>query len=136
MTYSLLLFIPMIPLISYVISKMGWADLVENYQYDEPFTGTRVGIISATINKINYKNTLILKYNDEGVYIKVVLLFSLFHKPILIPWSEIKEVRNKKILISSFKELIIGHPFVSIIGLSDRTYEAIKNNIPQSSLPS
>ncbi len=122
-------FVGMWVFVTFIISKMGWADLVANYQYDAPFTGERVGIISASINGANYKNSLVLKYNQEGIYIRPVLLFRLFHKPMLIPWKEIKEVRDKKVLFYTYKELIIGHPFVAIIGIQETVFRKIESNI-------
>ena len=95
---------------TFIISKMGWSDLASKYQTNAVFTGDKAGLISASINNANYKNSLILKYNEEGLYLKPIFLFSLFHKPILIPWEEIKEVRDKKIFFYDLKELIVGIP--------------------------
>lgn len=121
------LFIGMWILITFIVSKMGWADLVANYQSDAVFTGNRVGIISASINKTNYNNALILKYNEEGIYLKPILIFRLFHKPVLIPWKEIKEVRDKKILFYTYKELIVGQPFVATIGIRNTVFSSLEN---------
>lgn len=90
--------------------------------------GTRVGIISATVNgKANYRNSLVLKYNEQGMYLKPVLLFSLFHKPILIPWEEIIEVKNKTKLFHTAKEIIIGDPMVAAIEINNNVYDRIKS---------
>jgi hypothetical protein len=93
-----------------------------------------VGIISAKINSANYNNSLILKYNEDGIYLKPIILFRLFHKPILIPWREIKEVRDKNILFFSFKDLIVGQPFVAKIRLNKSTFSKIGNHLPSYSL--
>jgi hypothetical protein len=124
------LFIGMVILIIFIISKMGWADLAAKYQSSATFIGKRVGIISASINNANYKNSLVLKYNEEGIYLRPVFLFRLFHKPIFIPWKEIKEVRDKKILFYTFKELIVGNPFVAIIGVKKSVLDKIENTLP------
>lgn len=124
-------FIGMWILVTFVIAKMGWAALVENYQFDDTFTGEKIGLISASINSANYKNSLILKYNDEGIYLKPIFLFRLFHKPVLIPWKEIKDIRDKKILFITIKELTVGHPSVAFIGLTETVYDKIRNNIDQ-----
>lgn len=124
-------FIGMWILVTFVIAKMGWVALVENYQFDDTFTGEKIGLISASINSANYKNSLILKYNDEGIYLKPIFLFRLFHKPVLIPWKEIKDIRDKKILFITIKELTVGHPSVAFIGLTETVYDKIRNNIDQ-----
>jgi hypothetical protein len=127
-------FIGMWTLVTYVISKMGWTNLVDKYLFQDQFIGQRIGIISASINNSNYKNSLILKYNQDGIYLRPVILFRLFHKPILIPWTEIKEVRTKKILFTTLKELIVGHPFVAIITLKESTFRQIENQLDSSIL--
>ncbi|MEO8406333.1 MAG: hypothetical protein ABI480_17115 [Chitinophagaceae bacterium] len=126
-----LLIIGMLALISFIISKMGWDDLYANYPASTEFSGQRIGIITAAVNNANYKNSLVLKYNEEGIYLRPVLIFRLFHKPILIPWKEIKEVRQKKILIFSYTELIIGNPFVAVIKISKSTFTKLEYLISQ-----
>ena len=75
--------------------------------------------ISLLVNRQQYRNTIILKYNEEGLYLKTVFVFRLFHEPVFIPWKEIKEVRDKKILFSNFKASIIGNPIVAKLGISE-----------------
>ena len=106
---------------------MGWADLQAKYETTDQFIGNRIGIISISINSMNYNNSIILKYNEEGIYLRPVLLFRIFHKPILIPWKEIIEVRDKKILFLDLKELIIGNPFVAKLMMRKSTFNKIEN---------
>ena len=80
-----------------------------------------------SINFIDYRNALILEYNDEGLYIKPILLFRLFQPPILIPWEEIKEVRDKRILFSNMKQLIIGYPIVAKLKFYNSTFIKFKD---------
>src|SRR5215212_11980348 len=121
------LVIGMFILVMYIMSKMGWDDLVANYEASVPFTGQRVGIISASINSLGYRNSLVLKYNDQVMLLKPVFILRLFHKPIFIPWSEIKEIRDKKILFTNLKQFIIGNPFVAVIGMEKSTFSKIEN---------
>ena len=106
---------------------MGWADLEAKYETTDPFIGTRIGIISVSINGMNYNNSIILKYNDVGIYLNPVFILRVFHKPILIPWKEIIEVRDKKILFLDLKELIIGNPFVAKLMMRKSTFNKIEN---------
>jgi hypothetical protein len=109
-----------------MISKMGWSKLADRYETNLPFEGTRVGIISATINGVSYKNSLILRYNQDGLYLRPTFLFRLFHKPLFIPWMEIKSVRERKMIFVTWKELVIGEPFVGIIGMSASAFSNIE----------
>jgi hypothetical protein len=119
-------------IVTFMISKMGWRALATNYRFVGTFTGQKIGLISASINGANYKNSLILKYNEQGVYLKPIFLFRLFHTPILIPWKEIKTVQDKKKLFVNFKELTIGKPFIALIALNETVFEKIKNNCDRS----
>jgi hypothetical protein len=125
-------FVGMWVLVTFIISRVGWSKLADNYEMIEPFTGQRVGIISASINNANYNNSIILKYNEAGLYLKPIILFRLFHKPILIPWKEIKEVRDRNILLFSYKELMVGNPLIAKIKLKKSTFSKFENNLLSS----
>lgn len=117
-----ILFISMFVAGNFLISKAGWSDLVNRYQFDGDFRGNRYGIISARINnRVNYSNSLVLRYNKQGFYLKPVFIFSLFHKPIFIPWDEIKEIRSIKMLVFKSRELVIGSPAIAVIQMKDST---------------
>ncbi|QIL74542.1 hypothetical protein [Hymenobacter sp. HDW8] len=115
--------------VTYIISKFGWSDLVSHYKANDNFVGKRIGLISASINRTNYNNSLLLEYNSEGIYLKPIFLFRLFHDPILIPWKDIKEVRDKKFIFFDFKELIIGDPPVAVIKLNEKTFTKMEKDI-------
>ncbi len=123
-----ILFVGMWILVTFIISKFGWADLAAKYKVEDTFIGSRIGIISASINSANYRNAIILKYNEEGIYLKTIFLFRLFHDPILIPWKEIKEVRGKKFLFFNPKQLIVGSPFVATITISSSTFSKFETD--------
>lgn len=118
----------------FILSRMGWADLAENYTYDKyvyggPFSGKRVGIISARINSISYNNCLVLKYDDEGFYLRPLLIFRPFHKALFIPWREIKDVRDKKLLFMPLKQMVIGWPAVAFIQIQLSTFLKIEGKV-------
>jgi hypothetical protein len=120
------LFVGMFVLVAYMLSKRGWSDLVSKYRFPEDFSGERVGITSASINGVNYNNCLLLKYNEQGIYLKPIFVFRLFHAPVMIPWNEIKAVRDKKVLFVHFKELVIGDPAVALIQMKPITVEKLR----------
>ena len=116
------LFIGSWVLISFIISKMGWSNLVSKYKFDNNFIGNNIGMISASINNASYRNSIILKYNNEGIYFKTLFLFRLFHAPFFIPWEEIKNIKNKQFFFTSLVELSIGSPVIAKIKISQSTY--------------
>ena len=86
---------------TYIIANMAWRDLVEHYRAPDHVEGKRIGVNSLSINSVNYKNSIVLTYNEVGLYMKPILLFRLFHEPLLIPWTEMRVIRTKKNLVYS-----------------------------------
>jgi hypothetical protein len=120
-----ILFVGLFILVLFLLSKKGWSDLENAYRFSDTFHGKRAGIISAGINGVNYKNCLILKYNDQGFYLKPIFIFRLFHPPVMIPWKDIISVQDKKVLFVRVKELVIGNPTIALIIMNQRTIERL-----------
>lgn len=122
-------------LTSYYTSKTSWKDLVNAYPVHDQFVWKKIGVVSALINDVTYEKSMVMKHNDAGIYLRPIWIFRLFHEPILIPWNQIKEVRSRKILFSSSKELVIEHPFLTVISLRDSSFKKIAHqlsNVPVS----
>lgn len=122
-------FIGIFVFVLFFLSKKGWSQLANEYRFDNSFEGERVGIISAAINGVNYNNCLLLKYNDEGFYLRPVFIFRLFHKPLFIPWKVIKDIRDKKILFVQLKELRIGEPTIAIMQMRKTAFSKIERMV-------
>jgi hypothetical protein len=125
------LFVGMWTLVTFMISKAGWSSLAEKYSHPEPFIGTRIGLISASINSARYNNSLILKYNEVGMYLKPIILFRAFHKPILIPWNDITKIKSKQIIFSKFKVLSVGRPNLVELGITEKLFEKLYTQFDQ-----
>lgn len=119
-------FIGMFVFVLFILSKKGWSDLASEYQLDNSFEGERAGVISVAINGVNYNNCLLLKYNDEGFYLRPIFIFRLFHKPLFIPWKAIRDIRDKKVLFVQLKELVIGEPTIAIMQMRKPAFSKIE----------
>ena len=115
-------FVGMFVFVIFFLSKKGWSDLAGRYHFVGVFNGERFGVISAVINGVNYNNCLLLKYNEEGFYLRPIFVFRLFHEPVFIPWKEIINIRDKKILFVQLKELVIGDPAIAIMQIKSSTF--------------
>ena len=113
-------------LVSFILSKTGWNNLAQKFRTNDAFHGTRIGIISASINSASYNNSLVLRYNYDGIYLRPVLFFRSFHPPIFVPWSEIKYVRDKKIFLTRLKELVIGDPCIAMITIKASAFNKLE----------
>ncbi|GAB4092053.1 hypothetical protein [Flaviaesturariibacter terrae] len=137
--YFPLLFVVLVPVVFRTLAKRGWDKLAAEYRYDLPFDGRRIGITSAGINGVGYRNCLVLWIGRDGFYLKPVFLFRLFHPPLLIPWRDVRAVREKKVLFTKLTVLTIGSPPVAEIELDagnfdllERSAHAVSVHFPRS----
>lgn len=72
---------------------------------------------------INYNRCLTIIISTEGLYLKVWPIFGLGHKPILIPWDEIRNVRRSRFLWMRSASFDAGNPTIACISLSERIFE-------------
>lgn len=110
------------PLVIFTISRFGWKSLADRYELMRPFEGLNLGITSAWINSMSYSRILRIRYSSDGLYLRPVFIFQLFHPAILIPWTEIVSVKVQKMILVRNVVLTIGSPRVADIELSYRTF--------------
>lgn len=115
----------------FILSGMGWSSLTERFRTESAFTGIRIGIISGSINWVQYNNSLVLKFNAEGIHLQPAIFFRLFHPPIFIPWHEIKAVKDKKVLFQKSTDLIIGDPKIATINISQSLFKKLEAYLPK-----
>lgn len=123
----LVLFVGVWSLGVYIISKIGWASLAKKYETDRPFIGERIGIVSAQVNSGNYRNSIVLQHNEKGFYMQPLAPFRMFHPAVVIPWTEVKEVREGKSFLITYYELVVGDPKVVNIKLNAKTFEKLRS---------
>ena len=78
-------------LVIFFISRVsGWARLAESYRTEQPFLGQLIRFQAAQFRKAtNYNGCLNFGGDPQGMYMVPMLIFRLFHPPLLIPWEEI-----------------------------------------------
>jgi len=113
------------PIASFALSRLGWTKLAGKYTCDRPFEGVRIGIISATINAVGYSNCLTLRCDDYGFQLKPMLVFSMFHPTLCIPWTAVSGVTESKSFFGSQRVLQIDHPILAKIQISQSTFSKI-----------
>ncbi|HSU29212.1 MAG TPA: hypothetical protein VLJ68_12585 [Chitinophagaceae bacterium] len=111
----------------FVLSRIAWAKLAAAYPAGEHIGGTRLGLISLAVNFLNYNNAFILIYNEEGMHLRPIFLIRLFHKPVFIPWKEIKVVNDKRVHFFPYVELVLGSPVVVKLGMRKKTFTRMEN---------
>jgi len=88
----------------------GWERLAEDYSCHGVFDGKIYHRQSARIKWTSYKGCLKVGVGDQGLYLAQIWMFSLFHKPILIPWNELEvEPYDKFVLDGCIIRLLNEH---------------------------
>jgi hypothetical protein len=100
----------------------GWRRLAESYQHAGEFRGELHRGQSARLRGVNFNRVLEIGVGEEGLYLVPMVLFRLFHKPLLIPWGEIEAEPFRRFLYQGVRltfRSVHGVP----LELSKRDYE-------------
>lgn len=89
--------------VSFGLSRIsGWSLLARRFRAAGPFYGETWGWQSARFRGwCSYNNCLTFGASSEGLYLSVMRPFRLFHRALLIPWSEI-EVETGKMMFGYY----------------------------------
>jgi len=119
------LFIGMWWFIMRILSYMsGWTQLAARFHHPEKFQGKCNYFQSAKMKAVNFSGILIIGTNNTGLYLKPMILFRLFHKPLLIPWKEIHASSFKKFMFDGYCLTFKSCPGITLL-VYDRTFEKI-----------
>lgn len=132
--YLFLILIPVFLIMGYFALKglhqKGWSALQKRFHFDyDYFNGEKLRIRQMSISGVNHQNTLEIKASGQGLYLKLIFPFNAFSKPLLIPWDEIVDIQDSKVLLMKFKRLIIGKPFISTIEMSEKDFKKVQKYI-------
>lgn len=103
----------------------GWERLATSYQFYGNFDGKIYHRQSARIKWTSYKGCLQVGGNEEGLYLAQMWVFSLFHKPLLIPWEKIEAEYCKMFIVDGYRLKIVSHNSLTIL-LYGKVFELIK----------
>jgi hypothetical protein len=83
---------------SFVASLLsGWFVLARRFRFGGTFDGPEWPFQSGSLNGLfgNYHNCLMIRANQEGLYLSVFPLFRFGHPPLFVPWHEITVTRTQ-----------------------------------------
>ena len=104
--------------IVYLISVMsGWQALASKYATQAEPPSQLKTMAGGMVGLSRYNGTLNVGLSDQGVYLSVIFLFKPGHKPLLIPWSEISEVKQIDYFFQKMYKIKVGQPKVATLTL-------------------
>jgi hypothetical protein len=101
----------------------GWRSLAAVYAARTRPEGAVRYMQSAYIGSVVYTRCLTVRLCRAGIYLSVWPLFRVGHPPLLIPWSDLRQWRERKTLFMLLVEADIGRPAITTIALPYRLLE-------------
>jgi hypothetical protein len=81
----------------------GWANLAAKFRAAQDLDGERFRFVSGSMGKrflpVNYANCLFVTVGAEALQLSIFFPFRFQSPPLVIPWSEIESVAEKKFLL-------------------------------------
>lgn len=89
-------FVGMWLLVTFIISRSGWARFGEAYRCPERPSGTSYAVPFAMFGSFGarYNNAVRAVATEGGLYLRPIIIFSAFHPPFLLPWSSIQRIEH------------------------------------------
>ena len=118
--------------VAFVVSWCGWQQLARTYAADTKPPGTIFRGASGWITPIgSYGRCLNVVSASVGVYVETQLLFRLFHRPLLFPWSSVSAIESRSggILWPYTQLTIVAGFFIFRIRLPKRAASEIQSHV-------
>jgi len=100
-----------------------WGKLARIYPATSTPTGAVLRFQSAKFNLANYGACLTIRLGAEGIHFAVLPPFRIGHSPLLIPWPELRNIKEKRMLWARFVTFEVGEPAVAKIMVSPQVLE-------------
>lgn len=110
--------------ILWLLSRLGgWARLAATYPPHTLPYGRKMWV-AARVGWVNYNGCLRVWVGPEGMFLSLIWPFSIFHKPLFIPWSAIRNRQDHKMLWVRTTRFDIGDPRITTMQLPTKVFEA------------
>ncbi|WDI44613.1 hypothetical protein [Bremerella sp. P1] len=112
-----------------------WGLLAKSFRAREKPSGKFFYFRSAGVGMASYRNMLTVGVTAKGLYLAVFFPFRFVHPPLLIPWSEIKDIHENKFFSWRNYCLSIGYPERASVTIDDDVMQAARQYLPDHALP-
>ena len=86
--------------------------------------GSGLGSFRADVGIVGDKNVTYLSVSDRGLYLRSHVLFRFMRAPVLVPWSEVKYVSERKVLWS--RSYLVDLGGITTIRVRERAFLAME----------
>jgi hypothetical protein len=123
----------------------GWFSLARTYRRRGAATGERFYFASGTLGlpvvPVSYSSVLFVSVGPAGLALSVLFPFRLLHPPIMIPWSHVESVVQRRLFFFSSSVIRVHDhwPRIRLLGAAGRKalrqFEQYRRNEAQNSSP-
>lgn len=119
--------------VCFILSHLGgWAALGKRFGADRAPIGRVFSGQSAQLRRFcNYNNCLTVIVSEEGFYVRVWPMFRLGHPPLLIPWKELHDPKERRILWYRSVTFGIGSPEIGRITISKKVSDTFPARVTE-----
>lgn len=95
----------------------GWSQLARHFGAERQPQGKAFRLQSGKVGWVNYNNCWTIILTPNALYLAMPWIFGFQHPPLLIPWSELHNLSEKKIMFRSFAVADVGNPVTARLTL-------------------
>lgn len=114
-----------------------WGELSARFRYRGKFKGRLYGfqhgglmpwgsLVAPQWRSPSELGVLQVGVSEEGVYLVPMIPFRLFHRPLLIPWSEVSAERRKELCLRHTVFRLHSHPDISLVLYGEALQNAVE----------
>jgi hypothetical protein len=107
----------------------GWSALATKFRAVEEPAGEKFRFCSAKIGIAAYRSAITAIKSDTGLYLSMLALLRLGHSAIVIPWSEMKNPRVKRVFGASWVDVTVSTPSIISVRLPAKIVEGRLSNV-------
>lgn len=100
----------------------GWRRLAEHFAAHDPPSGKRFSMQSGQFGLASYGNCLTIYASPEGLYISILWLFRLGHRPLFIPWEAIQNAKIHRFFWVESVAFDVGSPPIASLRLPRKLF--------------
>ena len=111
-----------------LLSQMSdWPKLAATYRAQRPPSGKCLPLQGGKIGGVWYRGCLTIYTSEDGLYLSVWPIFRFREPPLFIPWTDIRNRRERRFLWSRLVEFDVGLPPVTTMRLLPRVFRDAPN---------
>jgi hypothetical protein len=112
--------------------RSGYARLAANYPAPGPPQGHVLRGQTVQFGAVRYTRCVTVGVDDEGLFLAIVSRSLGPHRPVVVPWSDVRASYASRIRLHEAVELVVGAPPVAALRLMPGVYAEFRSRLAQA----